>query len=769
MLSIEFLEQQAKEKGLTKRQTEVLVEIFHKDKTQEELPDSLHISPNTLKSHLNIIYDQFGIEGRGPGKLDKLRSLLAKEYQIYSCSLSVTSNASDASIAEILRIIQGIQKKETIKISSANLITDRPTRDNWKGRDKEIQDLRTWLADAKIRTIGIQGLSGVGKSWLAAYLYESIDRELKFWADVRQGTDFTVFAQNVLLKLTDKSPEELLERREPEELIIALLNTLKQRSCLLVIDNLETLLDQDRHFIASYKEFFRRWIEHGTTSKLLITTQTQPAIMEGHCCWLALQGLEATDGATLLQELGIVGSNSELQDFSKYLNGHPKMLRLVASKLKSGTHIREADELRFRQLDLLLNKIPMPYRNREKVLFISILEETFSGLSQEMQSFFLNLSLYRLPFDRDAAVVILADNEESASAWETQQTLDELISRSLLDEIQGERRQYQFHPFVLQYAKQKVGNQPEALRKKIISYYQSVALDSSTWETLEDLTLYIEIFYQYCELKEYAQAFYTIFHSNDDEDCENFLRLSGYNYVRASLYEQLVQSWQPNESEMWELQLAFTRLGDALYCLGKHALAIKHHREALKIAWQIDYIEGVAGSLINIGLAYKDLKDYRRAFQYTRKGIKFAELIDHTHFIANGLNNLGIIFFENNEYYLAIGYYERSQTIKQDIGLLDDAASLINLGDAYRCLEQYDRAIPYLEQGIYIAKQNGDRLFEANGWSNLALALEEIGKKSEAITAYENAYLLCQLMELNERVQEYNNCIQRLSEDLSKE
>lgn len=789
---------------LTARRREVLLK-FLANESDEAIANSLHITKATVRKHIEEICEQFGLKNDFPderrSKRQDLVALFAKyKPELVGGCISVVENEgaianpnipisqadesdldtlvekvrsqTDASIAEILRIVQGIKQNEQLSISSANLISMPPTLENWQGRNQEIQKLQTWLADTKVKTVGIQGLSGVGKSWLAAYLYkEAIEFESKFWADVRQGTDFTVFAQNALMKLAGKSPEELAALREPEQLIFSLLESLRQRSCLLVIDNLETLLDQERHFLGIYKDFFNRWIEHGAVSRLLLTTQTQPEVMEGHGCWLPLQGLEATEGARLLQELGILGSDEELQDFSRYLNGHPKMLRLVASKLKPGSHVREAEKLHFRQLDQLLNEVPMPYRDRERVMFVSILEQHFQDLRPKLQRFFLNLRLFRSLFDRDAASVVLTEGRESTNAWDTQQALDELVSRSLLDEIRGDQRRYEFHPFVLQYAKQKAGNQPESLRQKIIAYYQSIAPDSSNWEISDDVTPYLEIFYHYCELKAYAQAFYTIFNGNDYENCiDNFLNLRGYNAIRANLYTQLLKIWQSNEPRTWELETAHTCLGDALNFLGQYHRAIDCFQQSLEIAQEIGDLEGKAGSLINIGLAYYDLEDFQQAFNYTRDGLNLAAKNGYHEFEANALNNMGLIYSANEEYHLAIDCYESSLAIKQDFGYYQsDASSLINLGDAYRCLGQHAQAIKFLKQGIDIAKQAGDRRFEANGWFNLALALEaleDLELQSEAIAAYKNAREQYQVMGLDERVREANDAIRCLSEAL---
>ena len=660
-------------------------------------------------------------------------------------------------------------ENERLTISSANLFSHPPTPKNWQGRNQEIQQLTDWFADTNINTIGIQGLSGIGKSWLAAKVYQSKLFESRFWADVSQKPDFTVFAKNALKALTGKFSEEVDQLNELELLINNLLEVAKQQRCLLVIDNLETLLDTERVFGWGYRDFFQAWLQCGSTSKLLLTSQIIPFIMQNNCPWLPpLKGLAETEGAQLLQELGIQGSETELQEFTRYLDGHPTLLRFVAAYLGRDTHIREAEKLGLRQLDQLFEEVEGDYRDRQRVRCEHLLALHYERLRPELGQFFLNLSIYQHPrFNRDAAAVVFPAEDASGSPNKIQKALHELTSCSLLEEINlKNEKHYQFPSIVWLYAKQKAGKQPEALRRKVIAYCQSITPDKSTWETLEDLASYLEIFYHYCELKEYTQAFYTIFHSNDYDDCENFLRLRGYNTVRTSLYGQLVQVWQRqlNESEMRAFELALTCLGDAYDNLGQYKLAIDYYRQSLKIASLICDLEGKAGSLINIGLAYISLEDYGRAFKYTYKGVKLALQISHYQFAAHGFNNLGILCCRQEDYELAIKYYEKSIEIKWEYDYYQgDASSVINLGDAYRCLGQHEQAINFLEHGIDIAQQNGHRRFEADGWFNLGFALEDMDQKLAAIAAYQNARELYREMELDEYVQQVSDAIHRLS------
>ena len=70
--------------------------------------------------------------------------------------------------------------------------------------------------------------------------------------------------------------------------------------------------------------------------------------------------------------------------------------------------------------------------------------------------------------------------------------------------------------------------------------------DNQSWQTLEDVMPYLEIFYHHCELEQYIQAFNTIFDAEDYDNCiYKFLSSSGYIHQIVNLYERLVQSWQP--------------------------------------------------------------------------------------------------------------------------------------------------------------------------------------------------------------------------------
>lgn len=91
-------------------------------------------------------------------------------------------------------------------------------------------------------------------------------------------------------------------------------------------------------------------------------------------------------------------------------------------------------------------------------------------------------------------------------------------------------------------------------------------------------------------------------------------------------------------------------------------------------------------------------------------------------------------------------------------------AALSALGNAYRALGQYTQAIDYHQQSQAIPRESGARRGEAITWFNSGLALEQLGRESDALSAYRNTHELYQAMGLDADVQDCDNAIQRLEE-----
>ncbi|MEQ9548004.1 MAG: NB-ARC domain-containing protein [Coleofasciculus sp. G3-WIS-01] len=374
------------------------------------------------------------------------------------------------------------------------------------------------MADGKTRLIGITGIGGLGKSTLAAKIYDedSTEFEDKVWADISR-IGFTELARRVLLKF-GVSPETI-EAIPEKSLGDALVNHLRQGQYLLVMDNLETLLqseDGDNKNTSirdeSYRQFFYDWLECGEKSVVLVTTRERFDLPPIKCQWLSLPGLEPVEGATLLQVLGIRGTDEELVEFSQKVEGHPLLLTLVAGFLlqeeEFDPQIRYLQRYGLADISHLLSDENLKglHRGKVDIWMRRVLDESFRRISQRMQRLVLGVCVYRIPFNSAMALAQIhslsfeqelgesqpQDKQEKSSldsfsppfegglggskmgkldTKSIEQDLRQLVRRSLLqEEIDKDgRRWFNFQPLIQEYAKYKAEDLTQTHQRAINS------------------------------------------------------------------------------------------------------------------------------------------------------------------------------------------------------------------------------------------------------------------------------------------------------------
>ena len=462
----------------------------------------------------------------------------------------------------------------------------------WQGRIAEIANLKLWLNNPNIPLIGIEGIGGIGKSMLSAYIYEDetiAGFRKRFWADVSSGVIFTDVATQVLQEFGFRVPEQ------ETQLVQALVKCLQSDEYLLIIDNLESLLQTDGIWGSQfYEEFFTTWVECGGKSKVIVTTRERPELPK-RWEWLPLSGLKIEDGIKLLTALGIQG---KLEEFVKLVDGYPLLLQFVADLLKveypQDPHLKRLESLGLGNLQqLLTDKKVVGSHRRENVAMVLVLDTSFGRLSELQKSLLQNISVYRGAVNGKAAIAVCP----GSSKTEIERELRNLVKRSFLSEkLIDDGRWFEFQPVVLEYARYKAGDQTEA-HQKAINYYQSIA-KQQPWQTKDDIQEYLEIFYHFYQLADYDSAFEAIRH------CDDFLTLRGYYANQVELYGQLVSKWsKTNDKENWHYTASLISLGNAYGSLGQYERAIAFHQQSLDIAKEIGDIRGEANDWFNLGLS----------------------------------------------------------------------------------------------------------------------------------------------------------------------
>lgn len=646
----------------------------------------------------------------------------------------------------------------------------------FQGRQEEINQLQQWLSNERIRLMGIVSPGGYGKSTLAAYLYEKLSTlEQRIWITFNKPCSFRNFSFGLLEELGQKIDKHC----DDESLQNALIKHLSNHSFLLVLDNLESLLDRDRRFIdLGYETFLIDWLKKKNTSSILCTSREQPTILgepENEYEWLSLRGLTDNSGIQLLRDQNITGTQLNLQRFIQATDGSPLLLKLAAIWLRDQPtdtadveHILSQRDLdRFTQLVGIHRKDPEASIGR-------LLTASMERLAPRLKELWLNLSVYKY-----CSVNLAAAEAVAAEPITTvQDDLRELAKRSLLEEQKNQGQwQYRFLKLVKDFAQQQAGNQVE-VKQKAIEYCRSVAMPSGwtenevfsavyydsiseppNWKNQGDVAEYLEIFYHYYELGEFASAFYFFWSTG----CDLFLELRGYNSLRLELYKTLKDGWAANLSSLESYldhlstnqrkdfnsqQTLFAEmldcLGTAYRSLGQYPLAIDSHNQALARFCKIaDRDREQAKSLRNLGKVYSDQGVYKKALDCLEQARAISHRIND---VPGESLSLQILIDTDNirgEHQKNVERYKELIALCQQLGdRLVEAKILNDLGSTYKKIGKYREAVCIHRKALKNFQKLASRQGEADSLSGLGDAYKALGKYEEAFKAHQQALLI---------------------------
>jgi tetratricopeptide (TPR) repeat protein len=157
---------------------------------------------------------------------------------------------------------------------------------------------------------------------------------------------------------------------------------------------------------------------------------------------------------------------------------------------------------------------------------------------------------------------------------------------------------------------------------------------------------------------------------------------------------------------------------------------------ALNAARRLGVHEAEGWHLGDLGGAYLDLGEHRRAFELCEQHFAIARELGDRQGEANALGNMANAYVKLGNPRRAIELYEQQRITAREIGdRRRESTTLGNLGLAYKNLGEHGRAIELHEQCRTIARESGDRLGEANASWNLGLSYEALGELHKAVEA----------------------------------
>ena len=520
---------------------------------------------------------------------------------------------------------------------------------------------------------------------------------------------------------------------QEETLIGQIVEGLIAEPCLLVLDNMETVIPAEGKSV--YGQFLSRWLGNGDNSKILLTSREQPvfsANLQPRCHWLVLKGLAEADAIRLVTEdYELTGTQKELAHFVNRMYRHPLLMQLVSSWMRDdfgvGVCVTEAENL---GLDLFTVE---GYHRDMETCVREVIAASLARLSARLGDILKRLSVLRGIFDLGLAQGLTTEVTEAELRY--------LARLSLLQEfppepLKGKPRRFQFLPLISMVVQQQADSEVLRSAHQAALDYFLAHLPTPPWESLEDLTAYLEGFYHAGELGEWQLAFDILNEERGGEgknkSVDQFLELQGLYRQRAQLYEQVIAGSQ-REQDCHRKSL--NRMGGCYYSLGQYEKAITYHQQHHDISEEIGDRRGVASSLGNLGNCYQNLGQYEKAIAYHQQDHDISEEMDNLQGVAMSLCGLGNCYYFLGQYEKAIAYQQQSLAISEEIGDQRGVAmSLSGLGSCYQNLRQYERAIAYQQQSLAIKEEIGNRLGMAISLGNLGNSYQNLGQYEKAIT-----------------------------------
>jgi ABC-type dipeptide/oligopeptide/nickel transport system ATPase subunit len=212
------------------------------------------------------------------------------------------------------------------------------------GRTTEIAQLTTAIQTDRAKVVAIVGSGGIGKTALAARLADVLGAEFDFviWRSLRESPPLGTLLTEIVQFLSHFQEIEL--PATPQGQIQTLMRYLRQHRCLVILDNGESLMEEDAlagNYRSGYQTYGDLLQTLGTTthqSSLVITSrEILPEILELAAPQAAVQSFPiqglADQAASLLQSLGLSGSSNQLTDLGRQYQGNPLYLRIVANTI----------------------------------------------------------------------------------------------------------------------------------------------------------------------------------------------------------------------------------------------------------------------------------------------------------------------------------------------------------------------------------------------------------------------------------------------------
>jgi len=646
--------------------------------------------------------------------------------------------------------------------------------------------------------ISIEGIGGLGKTTLANAIVKEIvsqyskEAEPPFvdvaWVSAKQeeylpdrGVQSTgkpaLDAESLMDQLLAQLADGPYPAGNSQEKRLALTQLLKEKTSLIVVDNLETAID--------YQALLPLMRHLANPSKFLITSRVTLSGQGDLFCY-SLAELAQTDALTFLRHEAtsrgmtnlLAATDGQLENIYETVGGNPLALKLVLGQMQ------------FLPLDQILSSLRQADSGHIDQLYTYIYWQAWQMLDATSRHLLLCMpivpnasfaqlrNISGLPFDLlQPAIMKLRDVsliEVSGDLDEPRYRLHRLTETFLMHEVVKWQQLDRAHTsdettYFIQRVLQMVEqwNEAEAVQEidvTILDYeYESVVKAISLgvelpqgWSIVQPLII---AFTPFMERRGHWHEWHAILEraidaANAAKDVDGEITITA---LLARLcqreskpqevvyyYRRVIRMARQNGNRFEEAR-ACSNLGYAYIEAGRWWRAEILSCHAMETFEELDNTHGLAHTHNHLGVLYTRQRRWAAAEEYLLNACKIWESKQDNQSLITGYINLGLMSVEIREPEQALDHLSNAYRLAETTGEQSNIAKIWNnMSAAYQLKSDWGNANKYAYKAEKLFKKQADYSGLAEAWYNLGLIANGLRKKSEAMGYLEESLQLFQ-------------------------